>query len=93
MSAHDVHGALGGAACGCHRCCCSLVRGSVTVVCARAMRCAAQTPRVPLPPAWEEGWKLQDDRPATRELYDTLVAMIGQINRAVDALPELQPLR
>ena len=52
-----------------------------------------QTPRVPLPPPWEEGWRLQDDQPMSRQLYDTLVAMITQINTAVDTLPELKPLR
>lgn len=49
-----------------------------------------QTPHVPLPPAYTEGWKLQDDQPVTRELYDTMVAMLQQMNRVVDDLPELQ---
>ena len=62
------------------------------VNCNTAWWCAAQTPRVPLPPAWEEGWKLQDDRPVSRELYDMLTAMIEQINCAVETLPELKPL-
>lgn len=55
--------------------------------------CAMQTPRVPLPPAYREGWKLQDDQPVTRELYDTMVDMIDRMNRAVDDLPELQAVR
>ncbi len=51
---------------------------------------ALQTPHIPLPPAYTEGWKLQDDQTVTRELYDTMVAMLQQMNRAVDDLPELQ---
>ena len=49
-----------------------------------------QTPHIPLPPAYTEGWKLQDDQPVTRQLYDTMVGMLQQMNRAVDNLPELQ---
>lgn len=52
-----------------------------------------QTPQVPLPPTFEEGWKLQDDQPVTRQLYDTMVDMIERMNSAVDELPELQPVR
>jgi hypothetical protein len=48
---------------------------------------------VPLPPPFEEGWRLQDDQPVTRALYDTLVAMLRQVNRGVDSLPELAPMR
>lgn len=32
-----------------------------------------QLPKLPLPPPFEEGWKLQDGIPVTRDLYDTLV--------------------
>lgn len=32
-----------------------------------------QLPKLPLPPPFEEGWKLQDGIAVTRELYDTLV--------------------
>ncbi|CAL8467638.1 g7176 [Coccomyxa elongata] len=49
-----------------------------------------KTPHIPLPTAYTQGWKLQDDQPVTRELYDTMVAMLHQMNRAVDGLPELQ---
>ncbi|EIE24619.1 hypothetical protein COCSUDRAFT_14028 [Coccomyxa subellipsoidea C-169] len=52
-----------------------------------------KTPRVPLPPAYREDWKMQDDQPVTRELYDTLVGMIERMNSAVDDLPELQAVR
>jgi hypothetical protein len=48
-----------------------------------------QTPHIPLPPPYMEGWKLQDGQPVTRELYATLVQMIEQMNKAVDALPVL----
>lgn len=51
-----------------------------------------QTPEVPLPPPFTEGWKLQDGQPVTRELYATLVDMIEQMNKAVAVLPELQPV-
>lgn len=34
---------------------------------------ALQLPKLPLPPPFEEGWKLQDGIAVTRELYDTLV--------------------
>ena len=53
---------------------------------------AVQTPRIPMPPAFEEGWKLQDEAPVTRELYDTMVQMLKVINEAVDTLPILEPL-
>lgn len=45
-----------------------------------------------MPPAFEEGWKLQDENPVTRELYDTMVQMLKVINEAVDTLPILEPL-
>lgn len=51
-----------------------------------------QTPRIPMPPAYEEGWKLQDEQPVTRKLYDTMVQMLEVINEAVDTLPILEPM-
>ena len=51
-----------------------------------------QTPRIPMPPAFEEGWKMQDEQPVTRELYDTMVQMLKVINEAVDTLPALKPM-
>ena len=48
-----------------------------------------QTPRIPLPPAFKDDWKLQDGQPVTRELYDTMVGMITHMNNAIDTLPEL----
>ena len=54
--------------------------------------CAVQTPRIPMPPAFEEGWKLQDEQPVTRKLYDTMVQMLKVINEAVDTLPVLEPM-
>ena len=38
---------------------------------------AAQLPKLPPPPPFEEGWKLQDGLPVTRELYDTLLLVGG----------------
>ena len=46
-----------------------------------------------MPPAFEEGWKLQDEQPVKRELYDTMVQMLRVINDAVDTLPVLDPMR
>lgn len=37
---------------------------------------ALQLPKLPLPPPFEEGWKLQDGVAITRDLYDTLVLMV-----------------
>jgi len=56
----------------------------------RARR-AAQVPALPLPPPYAEDWKLQDGKRVTRKLYDSLVAEVTQINRAVALLPELPP--
>jgi len=53
---------------------------------------AVQTPKIPMPPAWEEGWKLQDEQPVKRELYDTLAQMITVMNEAVGTLPVLDPM-
>ncbi len=55
--------------------------------------CAVQTPKIPLPPAFEAGWKLQDEQPVKRELYDTMVQMLKVMNDAVDTLPVLDPIR
>ncbi len=48
-------------------------------------------PALPLPPPYSEDWKLQDGKRVTRKLYDSLVAEVTQINRAVALLPELPP--
>lgn len=50
---------------------------------------ALKVPHLPLPPAWKDGWVLQDGLPITRELHDTLVSMLTQMNRAIDTLPDL----
>ena len=52
------------------------------------MMCAAQTPRIPMPPPYQEGWTLEDSRtPVTQELYDTVSSMLKQMNTAIDLLP------
>jgi hypothetical protein len=43
-----------------------------------------ELPKLPLPPPFEEGWKLQDGIPVTRDLYDTLVLMISTMNAGID---------
>lgn len=41
-----------------------------------------------MPPAYEEGWTLEDSvTPVTRQLYDTVSAMLTQMNAAIDLLP------
>ena len=55
--------------------------------------CAVQTPKIPMPPAFDEGWKLQDGASVKRELYDTMVQMLKVMNEAVDTLPVLEPLQ
>lgn len=42
--------------------------------------CPLQLPKLPLPPPFEEGWKLQDGIPVTRDLYDTLVLVRSTCN-------------
>ncbi len=37
---------------------------------------ALQLPKLPVPPPFEEGWKLQDGVAITKDLYDTLVLMV-----------------
>lgn len=47
-----------------------------------------QTPRIPMPPPYQEGWTLEDGRtPVTQELYDTVSGMLQQMNTAIDLLP------
>ena len=47
-----------------------------------------QTPRIPMPPPFQEGWTLEDSvTPVTRPLYDTVSAMLTQMNAAIDKLP------
>mmetsp|Transcript_41766 Transcript_41766/g.124933 ORF Transcript_41766/g.124933 Transcript_41766/m.124933 type:complete len:415 (-) Transcript_41766:147-1391(-) len=48
---------------------------------------------IPMPPAWEEGkYHLQEffgNRMVTKDLHDTLAAMLAQMNAAIDTLPDL----
>ena len=47
-----------------------------------------QTPRIPMPPPFQEGWTLEDSvTPVTQQLYDTVSAMLTQMNAAIDRLP------
>lgn len=48
-----------------------------------------QPPKPPMPPAFDPTMKLQDGKPVTKELYQTTVAMLTQINAAIDRLPTL----
>lgn len=48
-----------------------------------------QTPRIPMPPPFEEGWRLLDGKPVTRKLYDMMVLELSQMNKAIDTLPDL----
>ncbi|KAL4451270.1 hypothetical protein ABPG77_009342 [Micractinium sp. CCAP 211/92] len=41
-------------------------------------------PKLPVPPPFEEGWKLQDGVAITKDLYDTLVLMINTMNAGID---------
>ncbi|GLI66190.1 hypothetical protein VaNZ11_009955 [Volvox africanus] len=51
---------------------------------------ALKVPVLIMPPQpWKEGWVLQDNLPVTRELHDTMTAMIGQMNKAIVNLPDL----
>lgn len=48
-----------------------------------------QTPKIPMPPLFQEGWHLLDGKPVTRKLYDMMVLELTQMNKAVDTLPDL----
>lgn len=45
---------------------------------ARAAPLAPQLPKLPLPPPFEEGWKLQDGVAVTRALYDIMTLVRGR---------------
>jgi len=42
-----------------------------------------------MPPPWVPGLKIQDGLPVTKQLHDTLEAMLRQMNAAIDTLPDL----
>ncbi|EFN52021.1 hypothetical protein CHLNCDRAFT_139592 [Chlorella variabilis] len=44
-----------------------------------------ELPKIPPPPPFREGWKLQDGLPVTRDLYDVIAQMIDTMNRGIDA--------
>ncbi|KAG2496629.1 hypothetical protein HYH03_005450 [Edaphochlamys debaryana] len=51
---------------------------------------ALKVPMLPMPPKeWKDGWVIQDGLPVTRELHQTLTAMIGRMNEAIVTLPDL----
>ena len=57
-------------------------------------RVCMQTPRIPMPPAFQEGWVLEDNvTPVTQQLHDTVSAMLTQMNKAVDELPVATGMR
>ena len=45
-----------------------------------------QLPKLPLPPPFEEGWKLQDGLPVGKQLYDTLLQMMNVMNAGIDVI-------
>jgi hydroxyproline O-arabinosyltransferase len=49
------------------------------------MKHEEQMPRLKELPPFEEGWVLQDGKPVSRQLYDTLKLMIDTMNEAVEA--------
>ena len=51
----------------------------------------AQVPKIPLPPPFTEGLQLQDGKAVSQKLYDSLVAEVEQMNRAIELLPKLPP--
>jgi hypothetical protein len=44
---------------------------------------------MPPQPFKEGAWHLQDRSPVTEEMHTTLTAMLWQMNRAIDTLPDL----
>jgi hypothetical protein len=46
----------------------------------------AQVPKIPPPPPFKEGWKLQDGLPVTRDLYDIIKLMIDTMNAGIDLI-------
>lgn len=52
---------------------------------------ALKVPHLKMPPAefLPNTWHLQAREPVTKELHETLSAMIAQMNRAIDTLPDL----
>ncbi|PNH02423.1 hypothetical protein TSOC_011595 [Tetrabaena socialis] len=47
-------------------------------------------PMLRMPPQpWKAGWVIQDGLPVTKELHDTMTAMIGQMNHAISKMPDL----
>lgn len=45
-----------------------------------------QVPKIPPPPPFKEGWKLQDGLPVTRDLYDIIKQMIDTMNAGIDLM-------
>ncbi|GLC55430.1 hypothetical protein PLESTB_000986400 [Pleodorina starrii] len=51
---------------------------------------ALKVPMLTMPPQpWKQGWVLQDGLPITKELHETVTAMLGQMNKAIATLPDL----
>lgn len=51
-----------------------------------------KVPKMPIPPPFEEGWKLQDGVPVTRDMYDTVYDMLATMNAGIDTLQVLPPV-
>lgn len=50
---------------------------------------ALKVPKLPLPPDWKDGLKLQDGLPISEVLHDTIKSMLVQMNKAIETLPDL----
>jgi hypothetical protein len=50
-----------------------------------------QVPQFTLPPQpWQVGWKLQDGTRVNKDLYQLLIDMLTQMNKATATLPTLE---
>lgn len=50
---------------------------------------ALQVPLLPLPPLFKEGWMLHEGGAYDREIHNTTLAMLKQMNKAILNLPTL----
>ncbi len=49
-----------------------------------------QIPKIPMPPPYVKGIRLQDGLDVTEELHNTLADMLQHMNAAIDTLPDLR---
>lgn len=71
----------------------SICRYVIVLSCLVITSLLLQPPAVPLPPPYDPQYKLQDGKPVTQELYDTLTAMFKQMNDAINSLSPLTPAK